>query len=72
MKISTVNALTLLFIGLKLSHNIDWSWWLVLSPTIIWSTLFSIAVIVEIVRQTKLKLKLKRENITWKKKYGIS
>jgi hypothetical protein len=25
-------ALTLLFIGLKLTNYIDWSWWLVLSP----------------------------------------
>lgn len=25
-------ALTLLFIGLKLGHVIDWSWWWVLSP----------------------------------------
>jgi hypothetical protein len=24
--------LTLLFIGLKLTHQIDWSWWWVLSP----------------------------------------
>ena len=25
-------ALTLLFIGLKLTNQIDWSWWWVLSP----------------------------------------
>lgn len=29
------DALTLLFIGLKLSHIIDWSWWLVLMPMIV-------------------------------------
>jgi hypothetical protein len=29
------NLLTLLFIGLKLTGYIDWSWWLVLSPTIL-------------------------------------
>lgn len=29
------DALALLFIGLKLGHVIDWSWWWVLSP--IWS-----------------------------------
>lgn len=23
----------LMFVGLKLSHQIDWSWWWVLSPT---------------------------------------
>ena len=26
------NALTLIFITLKLTHYIDWSWWLVLLP----------------------------------------
>jgi hypothetical protein len=26
--------LTLLFIGLKLTNCIDWSWWYVLSPTL--------------------------------------
>lgn len=30
-----VGLLTLLFIGLKLTHNIDWSWWWVLSPSLI-------------------------------------
>lgn len=28
-----VNLLTLLFIGLKLTHYIDWSWLWVLAPT---------------------------------------
>lgn len=28
-------GLVLLFIGLKLTHYIDWSWWLVLSPFIV-------------------------------------
>lgn len=27
--------LTILFIGLKLTNYIDWSWWLVLSPILI-------------------------------------
>lgn len=31
------SLLTLLFVGLKLTHYIDWSWWWVLSP--IWGTL---------------------------------
>jgi transmembrane Fragile-X-F protein len=30
--ISFTGLLTILFIGLKLTHNIDWSWWWVLSP----------------------------------------
>jgi hypothetical protein len=28
-------ALTLIFIALKLTHYIDWSWWWVLSPALI-------------------------------------
>lgn len=35
-------ALTLLFVGLRLTSVIDWSWWWVLSPTLI--HLFLIAV----------------------------
>lgn len=27
--------LGLLFIGLKLAHQIDWSWWLVLAPNLV-------------------------------------
>ncbi|MEV8439156.1 hypothetical protein AB0425_17415 [Actinosynnema sp. NPDC051121] len=30
--IGFAGALTLLFIGLKLGHVIDWSWWWVLAP----------------------------------------
>jgi hypothetical protein len=42
--ISFTGALTILFIGLKLTHVINWSWWWVLSP--IWiSTLFVLIII---------------------------
>jgi len=38
--------LTVLFIGLKLTHYIDWPWWVVLSPiwipTAIWLVIISI------------------------------
>lgn len=30
--IGFTGLLTILFIGLKLTHYIDWSWWWVLSP----------------------------------------
>ena len=33
--INFFGALTLLFIGLRLGGVIDWSWWWVLSPTLI-------------------------------------
>ena len=42
--ISFTGALTILFIGLKLTHVINWSWWWVLSPTWI-SALFVLTII---------------------------
>jgi hypothetical protein len=30
--IGFTGLLTVLFVGLKLTHHIDWSWWWVLSP----------------------------------------
>jgi len=43
--ISFTGALTVLFIGLKLTHVINWSWWWVLSP--IWiSFLITIAFLI--------------------------
>jgi hypothetical protein len=41
---SFLSLLTLLFIGLKLTDYIDWSWWLVLLPTIIHAGLFILAI----------------------------
>ena len=42
--ISFTGALTILFIGLKLTNVINWSWWWVLSP--IWiSALFVLTII---------------------------
>lgn len=39
-----VGWLTVLFVGLKLTDNIDWSWWWVLSP--LWITgLFVVAIL---------------------------
>ena len=39
------SILTIVFVVLKLTHTIDWSWWWVLSP--IWiSALFVVAVLV--------------------------
>jgi phosphoglycerol transferase MdoB-like AlkP superfamily enzyme len=32
---SLPTLLTVLFVALKLTHVIDWSWWWVLSPTLI-------------------------------------
>jgi hypothetical protein len=40
--INIITLLTLLFIGLKLTNFIDWSWWWVLSPLWIPVVLFFI------------------------------
>lgn len=43
--IGFTGLLTILFVGLKLTHNINWSWWWVLSP--IWiSAAATIAIVV--------------------------
>lgn len=39
--------LTVLFIGLKLTGNIDWSWWWVLSP--IWISLLLVLLVVVVI-----------------------
>jgi hypothetical protein len=49
--------LTILFIGLKLTKYIDWSWWWVLSPLWIWTAIILfilvIAFIVLLVKELK-------------------
>jgi hypothetical protein len=44
--IGFAGLLTVLFIGLKLTHFIDWSWWWVLSP--IWIGLALVLIILVI------------------------
>jgi len=34
INLSFLSLLTILFVGLKLTNHIDWSWWWVLSPTL--------------------------------------
>lgn len=38
-------GLQLLFLGLKFSGNINWSWWAVMSPTLFVASLFLVALI---------------------------
>jgi len=42
MKMGILELLTIVFIALKLIGTIDWSWWLVLLPTIISVSFYSI------------------------------
>jgi len=41
--IGILGMLFVLFVGLKLTHNIDWSWWWVTAP--LWGPLAIVAVI---------------------------
>ena len=41
---SFTTLLTVLFIGLKLTGSIDWSWWLVLSPMLVMAGCWFLAV----------------------------
>lgn len=46
-------ALTVLFVGLKLTHYIDWSWWWVLSPIwIAWSLFLAVLAFVAWVKSS--------------------
>lgn len=47
--ISALDLLTIVFIVLKLTHVIDWSWWLVLAP--IWVMILLIIILVLIDRR---------------------
>lgn len=48
--------LTLLFITLKLTHNVDWSWWWVLSP--IWISFSIVGIIILVILIVALAAKL--------------
>lgn len=59
-----VSILTLIFITLKLTGNIDWSWWWVLSP--IWIT-FLVVVFIGIVVAVGIHTKNKLEDRRYRK-----
>lgn len=61
--IGFIGLLTIAFIVLKLTKNIDWSWWWVLSP--LW-VVIPIAIIVFFIIATFVALSQKRK---FKKKY---
>lgn len=42
-------ALQLLFVTLKLTHTIDWSWWLVMLPTLIPVGVVAVGVLIVLV-----------------------
>lgn len=54
--VSFAGLLTILFIGLKLTGHIDWSWWMVTSP--IWITLCCIIAVLAVVGLIGLVIKI--------------
>lgn len=40
-----LSLLTILFVGLKLTGYIDWSWWLVVAPTLVTVAVFLLVII---------------------------
>ena len=53
--IGFTGMLTILFIGLKLTNVIDWSWWWVLSPPLIGLTLGVTLITIGILIEKKFK-----------------
>ncbi len=55
--VSFVGLLTILFIALKLTNFIDWSWWWVLSPMWLSGVILVLAVLLLVlIRKTKERL----------------
>ena len=49
LTIDSVNLITIIFVVLKLTGVIDWSWWLVLSPMLISFALLIIVLIIALI-----------------------
>ena len=47
------SMLTVVFIVLKLTDVIDWSWWLVVSPTLFTITMFIVIIVIAAISETR-------------------
>lgn len=47
--IGFVGLLTILFVGLKLTHFINWSWWWVLSPIWITAAIVLVSLVITVI-----------------------
>ena len=64
MKIGFLGLLTLVFIVLKLTHHIDWSWVWVLSPLWLgWVVVTAILFILALIGIGKTKIKSKNKSL---------
>lgn len=71
-QITLVNMLQVLFIGLKLTEQIDWSWWLVLLPVLIEAGLivltYSVAgIAIFFAKRAKRRLEEAEREAAWNK-----
>lgn len=63
---SALTVLTLIFVVLKLTGHIDWSWWLVVSPILLHASIVFVAILIGVFESPEAKM---RRAI--KKKYGL-
>ena len=64
MKIGFLGLLTLVFVVLKLTHYIDWSWLWVLSPLWLgWLSLTAILFVLTLIGIGKIKMKAKNASL---------
>lgn len=49
LNIDSIELITIIFVVLKLTGVIDWSWWLVLSPILIYFALLIIVLIIVLI-----------------------
>ncbi len=66
-----LSLLTVLFIGLKLTHYIDWSWWWVLSPLwiplVVFVLLIILIIIATVLMSSKITKNLQTKNKVFQK-----
>lgn len=53
--ISFISMLQLLFIALKLTGYITWSWWFVMSPSLLYAVLFFLFIVLYVIVDMKGK-----------------
>ena len=51
------STLTVIFIVLKLTHLINWSWWFVISPLLIWFVLYIIIIFIATCKKSNNRFK---------------
>ena len=71
LSLTTLSLLTIVFITLKLTDVITWSWWWVLSPTIAEFAIYVAMIVSAIVTYLSAKRKIKKSNPDGKSRYQM-